>query len=90
MRIVFMLFQCRHTFIETVVCDALLRHCLGDEFEVQHECKLQCPHTFIIEMVITYRWVLRFYAFCMMVVNFNPLTALDLGFRPCTRSENDE
>ena len=46
----------------TVVCDALMRHCLSDEFEVQHECKLQCPHTFI-EMVITYRWVLRFYAF---------------------------
>ena len=31
----------------TVVCDALMRHCLSDEFEVQHECKLQCPHTFI-------------------------------------------
>ena len=31
----------------TVVCDALMRHCLSDEIEVQHECKLQCPHTFI-------------------------------------------
>ena len=33
----------------TVVCDALMRHCLSDEFEVQHECKLQCPHTFITQ-----------------------------------------
>ena len=31
----------------TVVCDALMRHCLSDEFEAQHECKLQCPHPFI-------------------------------------------
>ena len=31
----------------TVVCDALMRHCLSDELEVQHECKLQCQHTFI-------------------------------------------
>ena len=33
--------------VARMVCDALMRHCLSDEFEVQHECKLQCPHTFV-------------------------------------------
>ena len=31
----------------TVVCDALMRHCLSDEFVLQHEYVLQCQHTFI-------------------------------------------
>ena len=31
----------------TVVCDALMRHCLSDEFELQHEYVIQCQHTFI-------------------------------------------
>ena len=31
----------------TVVCDALMRHCLSDEFKVQHGYVLQCQHTFI-------------------------------------------
>ena len=31
----------------TVVCDALMRHCLSDDIETQHEYVLQCQHTFI-------------------------------------------
>ena len=31
----------------SVVCDALMRRCLSDEFELQHEYVIQCQHTFI-------------------------------------------
>ena len=30
-----------------MVCDALMRHCLSGEFELQHEYVIQCQHTFI-------------------------------------------
>ena len=33
----------------TVVCDALMRHCLSDELNALMLYVIQCQHTFIVE-----------------------------------------
>ena len=43
----------------TVVCDALMRHCLSDEFELQHEYVIQCQHTFIRKKLTQYEYMPR-------------------------------